>query len=87
MRQPSFLDGAGHHEDNWSCKNVVSMSEAYVCVTHSYCPWWELAEMGVVELEVVELGTVERGSMPSQSCYYVHHSVYGIGMTHSGIII
>ena len=58
------------------------MSETYVCVTHSYCPWWELAEMGVVVL-----GAAEWGSMPSQLCHYVHHSMYGMGVTCGVIVI
>ena len=68
-------------------QNVVSMSEAYVHVTHSYCPWWELVGMGVAELEVAELGAVEWGSMPSQSCHYVHHSMYSMGVTRGTIVV
>ena len=82
MRQSSFLDWVGCHEDNWFCNNVVSMNESDACVTHSYCPWWELGEMGVAELVAVE-----RGSTPAWSGHYVHRSMYGVGMTVAAFII
>ena len=82
MRQSSFLDWAGCHEDNWFCNNVVSMNESYVCVTHSYCPWWELGEMGVAELVAVE-----QGSMPVWLGHYVHCSMYGMGVTVAAFVV
>ena len=72
----------GCYEDNWFCKNVVSVNKSYVHVTHSYCPGWELGEMGVVELVAAE-----QGSMPEWSGHYVHHSMYSVGMTGTIFII
>ena len=77
----------GCHEDNWFCKNVVSVNESYVCVTHSYFPWQELGEMGVVELVAVELGAVEQGSTPAWSGQYVHHSMYSVDVTGTAFVI
>ena len=86
MRQSSFLDWAGCHEDNWFCNNVVSMNESYVYVTHSYCPWWELGKMGVVELVAVKLVAVEQRSTPVWSGHYVHRSMYSVGVTGAAFI-
>ena len=58
------------------------MNEFDACVTHSYCPWWELGEMGVVELVAAE-----RGSTPAWSGHYVHHSMYSVGMTVAMFVI
>ena len=52
------------------------MNKSDACVTHSYFPWWELGEMGVVELVAVE-----QGSMPVWSGHYVHCSMYSVGVT------
>ena len=56
-------------------------------MTHSYCPWWELGEMGVAELVAAELVAVERGSTPAWSGHYVHCSMYSVGMTVAVFII
>ena len=63
------------------------MNESNACVTHSYCPWWELGEMGVAELVAAELVAAEWGSMPAWSGHYVHHSMYGVGVTVTTFII
>ena len=53
------------------------MNESNACMTHSYCPWWELGEMGVAE----------RGSTPAWSGHYVHRSMYGVGVTVAASLI